>query len=79
MCGSGTYFNSSTSTCERCPKGEYRDIQDGKTNLASPCTKCPTGLTTASDGSPDQLSCKGRFFQSVEHSHLSGLIQQMTH
>ena len=48
-------------SCERCPLGFYRNIDDDGTTPTSSCTRCPGSSTTASDGSPNPSSCVGKY------------------
>ena len=52
QCGVGTYFNSTTLTCEYCPIGYYQSLlgQDM-------CVPCPTDTTTETIGSVTQAEC----------------------
>ena len=71
MCGSGTFYDASSSSCKRCAKGEYRNLLDVGTNLTSACVLCPDGSTTASDGSYNINLCKSKYFCFMTSSEFS--------
>ncbi|XP_060567655.1 uncharacterized protein LOC132726360 [Ruditapes philippinarum] len=67
-CGSGTYYDSTSSRCIRCPKGTYRTV-GASTPILSSCTSCSGSDTTTNTGSPDSGYCHsscffGKFYNS---------------
>lgn len=56
-CAAGTFFNTTTDTCEMCPRGSYQTIS-GQIS----CLSCPFGQTTKSKGAQNISQCIGKFF-----------------
>eukprot|EP00105_Crassostrea_gigas_P019111 XP_011437468.1 PREDICTED: uncharacterized protein LOC105335342 [Crassostrea gigas] len=51
-CAAGTFFNTTTDTCEMCPRGSYQPIP-GQIS----CLSCPFGQTTKSKGAQNMSQC----------------------
>ncbi|KAK7004859.1 fibropellin-1 [Biomphalaria glabrata] len=51
-CGPGTYYNTSSTTCENCPVGLYAETY-GQLS----CSLCPSGKTTRGKGSDSAMYC----------------------
>ncbi|XP_031575042.1 uncharacterized protein LOC116308701 [Actinia tenebrosa] len=70
-CKVGQYFNSTTSTCEACPKGSYQNKTAQET-----CLSCPPGMSTTSAGETSVLACvkyvcgRGKYVESTGNCQL---------
>jgi len=61
-CPSGTHYEVSTQTCEKCIVGEYQDEHGQIT-----CESCPLGKTTKNNGSKTANDCVGKSLHLVKN------------
>ena len=54
VCGRGHELNSTGNGCSPCPYGKYKDSIDANTD---PCIDCPSGYSTAEEGSTSSSQC----------------------
>lgn len=59
-CGPGTYYNVTTHSCERCPRGWYQPHP-----AMNYCIRCPGNTTTDENGVADGDQCKGTLWTPV--------------
>lgn len=55
-CGPGEYSDTGLSPCLPCAKSTYQN-----NSMSTSCIQCPTGLTTAFQGSTDVQNCTGMY------------------
>ena len=65
-CSSGTFQNTSSSSCQDCPIGSYMDVEK---HAFTKCKTCDMGKTTRAVGSQDSNDCyskctPGQFYNS---------------
>ena len=53
-CPDGEQLVPSGDDCELCPRGTYKDNNEGALN---PCKNCPEGVTTSRNGSTSIQNC----------------------